>query len=62
MVGSCIRRRNGLSLARRLLSAAGLSDIVPSAAAKWRNGRRTRLKIERSNTCGFESHLGHLYR
>src|SRR5262245_15043539 len=27
--------------------------------AKWRNGRRTRLKIERGNPCGFDSHLGH---
>lgn len=27
---------------------------------EWRNGRRTRLKIERSNVCGFKSHLRHM--
>ena len=34
----------------------------PSGAdtGKWRNGRRSRLKSGRGNSCGFESHLPHV--
>ena len=30
-----------------------------SSAGKWRNGRRSRLKSGRGNSCGFDSHLPH---
>ena len=44
-------------LLRRIVETHSHSGEPESA--KWRNGRRTRLKIGRGNPCGFDSHLGH---
>ncbi len=54
-----VRSVNFRNLPAALLWLTSQKAHTLRAQAKWRNGRRTRLKIERGNLCGFESHLGH---
>ena len=38
---------------------AARRETAVAHAGKWRNGRRSRLKSGRGNSCGFDSHLPH---
>ena len=40
-------------------STAARRESAVTSGGKWRNGRRSRLKSGRGNSCGFDSHLPH---
>lgn len=54
------RLPNGWITEPGLPLVAPFNDVyVGRVPAKWRNGRRARLKIEYRKVCGFKSLLGH---